>query len=143
MERHTAVSTEGSDFLINGRLTYERRYWRGNRIEGLLLNARLVQGIFDDLNHRTRHHWAYPDTNVWDPKRNTDEFIAAMPHWWSHGLLCFRGKVAIDAMRILRVGFSVVTGYTGDYIQFLGREISERMAQDNVTGVLMMGGGAD
>jgi hypothetical protein len=89
MDRRTTVSIHGPDFLINGCLTYEGRYWHDNRIEGLLLNARLVQGIFDDLNHKTRNLWAYPDTNVWDPERNTDEFVAAMPRWRSHGLLCF------------------------------------------------------
>ncbi|GAB3959527.1 hypothetical protein GCM10028805_55810 [Spirosoma harenae] len=49
----------------------------------------MVQGIFDDLNPETRTKWAYPDTKIWDPNRNTDEFIAAMPIWKEHGLLAF------------------------------------------------------
>ena len=89
MDRHTRVSIQGESFLINNRLTYQGRFWGQNRIEGLLLNARLVQGIFDDLNPKTRDIWAYPDTGVWDPERNTDEFVAAMPQWRSSGLLCF------------------------------------------------------
>jgi hypothetical protein len=88
-ERHTHVSIKGNQFYINGDLTYKRRYWKGNKIEGLLLNSRMVQGIFDDLNPETRHLWAYPDTKVWDPDRNTREFIQAMPHWRAHGLLAF------------------------------------------------------
>jgi len=59
------------------------------RIEGLLLNSRMVQGIFDDLNPDTRSRWAYPDTGRWDPERNTAEFCAAMAQWRAHGLLAF------------------------------------------------------
>jgi hypothetical protein len=59
------------------------------KIEGLLMNSRVVQGIFDDLNAETRSKWAYPDTKKWDPERNTREFIAAMPEWRRHGLLSF------------------------------------------------------
>jgi hypothetical protein len=87
--RRTEVSVQGEDFRINGKPTYEGRRWRGHRIEGLLFNARLVQGIFDDLNPDTVGMWAYPDTKKWDPERNTREFVAAMPDWRRHGLLCF------------------------------------------------------
>ena len=48
--RHTQVSIEGDRIFINGQPTYAGRTWCGNRIEGLLLNWRMVQGIFDDLN---------------------------------------------------------------------------------------------
>ena len=88
-ERSTAVSIEGEAFHINGKPTYAGRTWNGRRIEGLLLNVRLVQGIFDDLNPETVGRWAYPDTGRWDPDRNTHEFLAAMPEWRRHGLLCF------------------------------------------------------
>lgn len=87
--RRTEITVEGEQFLINGRPTYAGRYYRGMKIQGLLMNARLVQGIFDDLNPQTRSRWAYPDTGVWDPERNTREFIAAMPEWRRHGLLSF------------------------------------------------------
>jgi hypothetical protein len=85
----TAVSINGDSFLINGRPTYVGRSWNGHSIEGLLFNSRMVQGIFDDLNPDTAAQWAYPDTGRWDPERNTDEFIAAMPEWRRHGLLAF------------------------------------------------------
>jgi hypothetical protein len=85
----TEVSIEGDAFYVNSRPTYQGRAWRGRKIEGLLLNARLVQGIFDDLNPATRGRWAYPDTGRWDPERNTREFVEAMPEWRSHGLLAF------------------------------------------------------
>ena len=88
MSRKTTVAIEGQAFLINGRLTYAGRSYRGMRVEGLLLNARLVQGVFDDLNPETRGLWDYPD-GPWDPERNTDEFVAAMPSWRAAGLLSF------------------------------------------------------
>jgi hypothetical protein len=87
--RKTEVSIRGDAFYINGKPTYAGRTWKGAKIEGLLLNARLVQGIFDDLNPATVGKWAYPDTGKWDPERNTREFVAAMPEWRRHGLLCF------------------------------------------------------
>jgi hypothetical protein len=87
--RHTAVAVRGDAFWVNGRPTYPGRTWQGRKVEGLLFNARLVQGIFDDLNPATRPRWAYPDTGRWDPARNTREFLAAMPAWRRHGLRAF------------------------------------------------------
>jgi hypothetical protein len=87
--RHTEVSIVGDAFHINGRPTYPGRTWNGRKIEGLLLNSRMVQGIFDDLNPETVKLWAYPDTGKWDAERNTREFVAAMPSWREHGLLAF------------------------------------------------------
>jgi hypothetical protein len=88
-ERRTSVVIDGDRFLIDGRPTYQGRTWRGMRIEGLLMNSRMVQGIFDDLNPETRGRWLYPDTKTWDAERNTREFLAAMPEWRRHGLLSF------------------------------------------------------
>ncbi len=87
--RRTEVSIIGRAFHINGKPTYEGRTWKGHTIEGLLFNSRMVQGIFDDLNPKTRSRWAYPDTGTWDADRNTREFLAAMPEWKRHGLLAF------------------------------------------------------
>jgi hypothetical protein len=87
--RKTTVAIAGDAFHINGKPTYEGRTWNGKKIEGLLLNSRMVQGIFDDLNDKTRSKWAYPDTGKWDADRNTREFVAAMPEWRKNGLLAF------------------------------------------------------
>jgi len=87
--RRTEVSIKGDGFLINGKPTYAGRSYRGMKIEGLLMNSRMVQGIFDDLNPETRKRWAYPDTGTFDAERNTREFLAAMPEWRRHGLLSF------------------------------------------------------
>jgi hypothetical protein len=88
MAGKTTININGDAFQINGRPTYEGREFQGHKIEGLLLNSRMVQGIFDDLNPETRDRWHYPDGS-WDPDRNTAEFIAAMPAWHQAGLLSF------------------------------------------------------
>ena len=87
--RRTTVTIAGDEFHINGQPTCAGRTWRGHKIQGLLLNSRMVQGIFDDRNPETVKQWAYPDTGQWDAERNTREFIAAMAEWRRHGLLAF------------------------------------------------------
>jgi len=93
-ERLTEVTIVGEQFHINGTPTYEGQTWITSYggeypVEGLLMNARLVQGVFDDMNPETRGQWAYPDTREWDPDRNTQEFVDAMASWREHGLLGF------------------------------------------------------
>ena len=53
------------------------------------MNARMVQGVFDDLNPEISSEFQYPDTQMWDATRNNNEFVAAMPQWKAHGLLAF------------------------------------------------------
>ncbi len=83
----TEIQIDGEQFLINGELTYKGRSHQGRRIEGLLFNSRMVQAIFDDDNPSTVDRWRYPDTGVWDPDRNTDEFCAMLPEYRRYGLL--------------------------------------------------------
>lgn len=85
----TEVAIRGEQFYLDGKPTYPGRTWNGHKIEGLLLNSRMVQGIFDDLNPETANRWAYKDTNKWDPERNTREFLDAMDSWRRAGLLAF------------------------------------------------------
>ena len=77
----TAVSIEGTRFLINGRVTSP-----GKPAEGQLLNTRMAQAIFDDENPATVGDWAYPDTHSWDPQRNTNELLAMLPVYAQHGI---------------------------------------------------------
>ena len=88
MPRQTTVGIDLQAFTINGRPTYEGRAYNGAKVEGLLMNARLAQGIFDDRNPATRSRWDYPD-GPWDAERNTREFLAAMGEWRRHGLVAF------------------------------------------------------
>ena len=84
----TIVSIDGDQILINGEPTYKGRNYRGWKIEGLLLNSRMANGVFDDMNPLTRQLWAYPDTGQWDPDRNVQELIDMLPAYAAHGLLC-------------------------------------------------------
>lgn len=85
----TVVSIEGEDFYINGVPTLRGVIWNDINMEGLIPNSRMVQGIFDDLNPESVDKWKYPDTGIWDPNRNTEEFVKAMDDWSAHGLLAF------------------------------------------------------
>ena len=78
---HTVVAIEGARFLINGEVTSP-----GKPAEGLLLNTRRAQAIFDDANPTTVGFWAYPDTHTWDAQRNTNEFVAMLPTYAQHGI---------------------------------------------------------
>ncbi len=82
----TEIALDGTKWLVNGRPTYEGREWNGHPVEGLLLNSRMIQAVFDDCCPDTRTLWSYPDTGEWDPDRNTDEFCAHLPEYREHGL---------------------------------------------------------
>src|SRR3954454_1355596 len=72
---HTVVTLQGGNFFVNGQVTNP-----GSPAEGLLMNSRMIQGLFDDSNSSTKNQWSYPGTSSWvsprDPDRNTDEFVA-------------------------------------------------------------------
>jgi len=88
-KRQTKVTIKGEKFIINGIPTFMGKTWKGYPLEGLLPNSRMVQGIFDDLNQKTRHLWSYPDTKIWDADRNTNDFVMGMAYWRKRGLLAF------------------------------------------------------
>jgi len=71
--RHTEVSIEGARWRINGRPTYPAA-----RAEGLLMNIRMVNSVFEDANR--------PD---FDPDENTGKFIARIPEYAAHGVRAF------------------------------------------------------
>jgi len=83
----TTIEIDGQTFMINGVPTYLNREHKGRKIEGLLFNSRMVQAIFDDENPDTAIHWCYPDSDVWDADRNTNEFCAALPEYARQGVL--------------------------------------------------------
>jgi hypothetical protein len=102
----TSISIQDTLFLINGQPTYAGRVYNGHSVEGLLMNSRMIQGIFDDENPATHGNWTYPDTGVWDADRNTDELCAALPEYRRHGLLAitvgFQGGGSIYTPSIMQ-----------------------------------------
>ncbi len=80
----TTLSIRGQDFLINGKLTYSEIAGSNPSAHGLLMNARFIQGIYDDSADRQRYaRWGRGE---WDPEAHTDELCAALPEWHRHGL---------------------------------------------------------
>src|SRR5437667_70792 len=77
----TRVAIQGTRFLVNGELTSP-----GKPAQGMLLNTRMAQGIFDDENSATAAQWRYPDTHTWDAQRNTNELVAMLPSYAEHGI---------------------------------------------------------
>jgi hypothetical protein len=71
---HTQVALREGRWMINGRLTNP-----GSAAEGLLMNVRLVNAIFED---RAKH----PE---FDPEANTARFIAHLPDYAAHGVNAF------------------------------------------------------
>ena len=83
--RSTVAAIASNAFHINGQPSYPGRSYKGTKIEGQLFTSRMVNCILNDQNPETRGMWAYAD-GPWDPERNTNEFIAMLPVYRSHGL---------------------------------------------------------
>lgn len=83
----TSVSIQNEQFLINGKLTYSEIATSKPEANGLLMNARFIQGIFDDAADPGR--FARWGNDSWDPSAHTDGLIAALPEWYGYGLRAF------------------------------------------------------
>jgi len=70
---HTHISIQGGKWHVNGRVTYP-----GAAAEGLLMNVRVVNAVFEDAHKPT-----------FDPERNTAEFIARVPEYVANGIRAF------------------------------------------------------
>lgn len=83
----TSISIDGDRFLINNQLTYADIEGSKPEAHGLLMNARFIQGIFDDkINPDRFARWG---KGKWNPARNTLDLIAALPEWYQYGLRAF------------------------------------------------------
>src|SRR5688572_30069452 len=61
----TVVTVDGPRFRINGAVTY-----RGQAAEGMLMNVRMANAVFEDTNRPS-----------FDPVANTNEFVARLPEY--------------------------------------------------------------
>ncbi|MEM6312807.1 MAG: hypothetical protein AAF743_01915 [Planctomycetota bacterium] len=75
------LTIDATRFLLNGQPTNP-----GTACEGLLMNSRMVQATFDDLNRETHGRWRYPDGTPFDAEENTRRFCAMVPTYADHGL---------------------------------------------------------
>jgi hypothetical protein len=80
----TVISKEKDKFLINGKLVYSDIEGSKPEAHGLLMNARFIQGVFDDKTGRERY--ARFGFESFDPEKNTDDLVNALPEWYSYGL---------------------------------------------------------
>jgi hypothetical protein len=83
----TRLSIQGNKFKINDRLVYSEIPGSSPDVRGLLMNARFIQGVFDDKAAPER--FARFGRVKWDPERNTDDLTKALPEWYSYGLRAF------------------------------------------------------
>jgi hypothetical protein len=65
----TTVSIVKDDFHINGQPTYAGRAWNGHRIEGLLMNSRMVQATYDDFEVNNETDVKAYDHDILKPAR--------------------------------------------------------------------------
>ena len=83
----TRLSIDGERFRINDALTYAEIDGSRPDAHGLLMNARFIQGVFDDTADRERYdRWG---RGPFDAEAHTDALIAALPDWHAHGLRAF------------------------------------------------------
>lgn len=83
----TRLGIDGPRFLINGNPTYSEIEGGNESAHGLLMNARFIQGVFDDAANPDR--FARYGFDSWDAEANTDRLIEAIPQWYSYGLRAF------------------------------------------------------
>jgi hypothetical protein len=83
----THLNIQGESFLINDKLVYSEITGNNPDVHGLLMNARFIQGIFDDKAAPAR--FARFDHEIYDPAANTAGLVAALPRWYDHGLRGF------------------------------------------------------
>jgi hypothetical protein len=69
-------------FCVDGAPTHAGR----PLVEGLFLNSRMIQGVFEDNNASTVGLWAYPGGSVFSPDRQTDELVGNLSAYAACGL---------------------------------------------------------
>jgi len=80
---HTRIGVTGRAFYLNGRPTYSELPDCPDALRGLLMNARMIQGVFDDrVDPRRFDRFG----RVFNPDRNTDALVDALPAWYAAGL---------------------------------------------------------
>ena len=82
----TTLTIDGTRFRINGEYTYAEIPNCPEAYHGLLMNARFIQGIFDDKVDAGRFNRF---GRTFDADRNTEDLIAALPAWHAAGLRAF------------------------------------------------------
>jgi len=73
----TRVDIAGGRWRLNGEVTYA-----GAQAEGLLMNVRMVNAVFENANLKTR-------PQGFDPEANTRRFLQQVSEYVAHGIRAF------------------------------------------------------
>jgi CubicO group peptidase (beta-lactamase class C family) len=73
VRRRTRVAVQDGRWSLNGAVTY-----RGAKAEGLLMNVRMVNAVFEDTRRP-----------AFDPEANTERFVRQVPAYVRHGVRAF------------------------------------------------------
>ncbi len=79
LSEKTKVSIRGNNWFINDKIINE-----GTPSEGLLMNVRMVNSVFEDRGDKMPHEFV-----DFDPDKNTDEFISRIPEYVNAGANAF------------------------------------------------------
>ena len=71
--KHTHITIRNARWYLNGQVTY-----LGTQAEGLLMNVRMVNSVFEDCNR-----------SDFDPDANTSRFISQIADYVAHGIRAF------------------------------------------------------
>lgn len=80
-DKQTVLSIKGDKFFINDALTYNEI--PNCKYKGLLMNARFIQGVFDDKIDKGRFQRF---NRIFDEEKNTQDLIKSLPEWYDAGL---------------------------------------------------------
>ncbi len=81
---NTVLSLDGTKFRLNGALTYSEIPDCPTENHGLLMNSRMIQGVFDE--HSDPSRFARFGFEKWDPEAQTQRLIDSLPEWKRFGL---------------------------------------------------------
>jgi len=98
----TKISIRGDSFLINGDPVYGEIPGANPDSLGLMWNQRVIQGVFDDKKDKSRFNQF--KMKVFDPAKNTENLIAALPEWHAYGMRAitvgFQGGWPVGAVNV-------------------------------------------
>ena len=77
------ITKQGTKILFDGIPTYSDIQGSNPACHGLMMNMRMIQGVFDDKEDVSRFN-RYGKTFC--PEQNTEELIASLPAWYAHGI---------------------------------------------------------
>ena len=124
----TVVSIKEDKWYFNDRILNE-----GSPAEGLLMNVRMVNSVFEDIGDKMPAEF-----RGYDPEENTDEFISRIPEYASSGVNAFTISLQGGAPGYegsINTAFGSNGSLRPEYMDRVGRVI--KAADENNTAVIL------